>query len=224
MKIVLILVILFGFNQLNAQEVIQQQQQIGYHQHDGFYLSMSIGPLLGRVTTNGLNKNSTNKYSVDRSGTGVAVDLKIGSEVRENLLLHVTVISNLLQSPSVKTSFPYSSSTTIKSPHSYIVGETMAGVGLTNYLMPSNILISGTLGIGVFTFTDYNDSRNNSSTKPGISIQLKLGKEWWISKNWGMGVGLTYNRTTSNLRDSDGDIAAEYESRRFGILLNTTFN
>ena len=87
----------------------------------------------------------------------------------------------------------------------------------------SNIFLSGTGGLGNFSIIDSDDSKNNVSTQHGFSMQLKIGKEWWISKNWGFGVGLTYGKTNLTNRPSEG-IVEKMDSNRFGILFNTTFN
>lgn len=215
-------VLLFGFHQLQAQEQIRQF--MGIYEHDGFYLSMSAGPVMGHVTASGMNPNATIKSTVNMSGPGGMVDLKIGGEVRKNLLLHATIISNSLVGPTVKSTFIDTYSTSVKTPNSFIVGEVMLGAGVTKYIMPTNILLSGSVGFGRFSYTDNEDSASDYITKPGISFQLKLGKEWWVSKNWGLGVGLSYGRTTSNKKDDLGVIVEKYDSRRFGILLNATFN
>lgn len=204
-KVLILCLVLFCFYKLQAQE--------GYHQHDGFYLSMSVGPLFGSVTDD-LGSNT-----LDMRGTGAQFDFKIGGAIKENLILHATLISNTLPGPSIKVS----NNSSVKSSDNLTVGEAMFGVGLTYYMMPSNIFISGTIGLGNFSIIDSQDSKNNVSTQRGISMQLKFGKEWWISKNWGFGVGLTYGKT--NLTNEPGDgIVEKLDSNRFGILFNTTFN
>ena len=70
----------------------------------------------------------------------------------------------------------------------------MIGGGITYYIMPSNIFLQGSLGIGNFNLID-NDKKTSVSTDRGFSMQLKVGKEWWISKRWRLGVALTYGKT-----------------------------
>ena len=223
-KLLIAGIILLGFNQLKAQDVITQQQitqQLdGYHRHDGFYLSMSIGPVFGNVMVNTKSYGTLN--TINMSGTGGVFDFKIGGAIRENLILHADLISNGIAGPTIETTRNLST-TSVKAPDTFGVGEAMYGVGMTYYVMPSNILISGTLGLGKFTLTDTKDTKNNMTTQGGLSLQLKLGKEWWVSKNWGLGVGLTYG-TTKVTNESTGNPTEELNSNRFGILFNTTFN
>ena len=54
-------------------------------------------------------------------------------------------------------------------------------------------------------------------------MQLKAGKEWWISKRWGLGIAFTYGKTFVHNGPRDGE-EEKLNSNRFGILLNATFN
>jgi hypothetical protein len=223
-KLLIACIIILGINQLKAQDVVTQQpittQLDGYHRHDGFYLSLCGGPVFGNVMDDIKTYGAPN--TLDMSGTGGVFDFKIGGAIRENLILHADLISNAVAGPTA-VSFNNNYSTTVKMPESFGVGEAMWGVGMTYYVMPSNILFSGTLGLGKFSITDSKDSKNNVTTSGGFSLQLKLGKEWWVSKNWGLGVGLTYG-TTKVTNESTGNPTEELSSNRFGILFNTTFN
>jgi len=219
MKIVLVVcIVLLGFNQLNAQEINEWPK--GYHQHDGFYLSMNIGTVFGNVTENDITYGNSN--TMEMSGPGGAIDLKIGGAIRENLILHATYISTGIVSPTVITTTNMISKKQ-KAPDNIGVGEGMYGVGITYYVMPSNILLSGSLGLGRFAILDNNNNNNNITSDGGFSMQLKLGKEWWVSKNWGLGVGLTYGSTNVTNKPNDGS-TEELSSNRFGIQFNTTFN
>jgi len=104
------------------------------------------------------------------------------------------------------------------------INESMfLGGGLTYYFMPNNIFISGSIGMGGFSLTDVANSSNNVSTNNGFSMQLKAGKEWWVSRKWGLGVALTYGKTNVNNTPSS-DIKEKINSNRFGIVFNATLN
>ncbi|HAH24648.1 MAG TPA: hypothetical protein DCL77_13005 [Prolixibacteraceae bacterium] len=218
-KLLIVCIILLGFSQLKAQDVITPKPD-GYHRHDGFYLSLCGGPVFGSVMDHINSYGSAS--TLNMSGTGGVFDLKIGGAIKENLILHAAIISNAVTGPTLETTSNMHI-TTVKAPDTFGVGEAMWGVGVTYYVMPSNILVSGTLGLGKFSLTDTKDSNNNITTEGGLSVQLKLGKEWWVSKNWGLGVGLTYGATKVT-NESTGNPTEELGSNRFGILFNTTFN
>ncbi|HCT30078.1 MAG TPA: hypothetical protein DIW31_04975 [Bacteroidales bacterium] len=207
-KILLILLAAFTFQALIAQE---NQQEKGYNQHDGFYLSMGLGPAFGKITDEMVGIGT-----LDFTGTGAQFDFKIGGAVSENFILHASLISSSIPGPKVSGG---GESTTLSNNLS--IGESMIGGGFTYYFMPANFFISSSIGSGNFTIID---SKNdiNISTKRGLSLQLKVGKEWWVSKNWGLGISLTYGKT--KLTNKADGIEEKLNSSRFGILFNATFN
>jgi len=204
-KLFFLVLFLISICKLNAQDIIR-----GHH---GFYLSMGIGPVFGKIT------DDLGSYTMDMSGTGAVFDFKIGGAIKENLILHATLISNTMAGPTITTS----DNSSIKANDNLNVGEAMLGAGITYYVMPQNILLSGTLGFGNFSIMDNSNSANDVSTKIGFSMQLKVGKEWKISKKWGLGVAFTYGKT--NLTNTPGGgVVEKLDSNRFGILFNASLN
>jgi len=65
------------------------------------------------------------------------------------------------------------------------IGYAGWGLGFTGYLMPANGYATASVGIIPQNWTSY-------SYTTGFSFDLMVGKEWWISRNWGAGVGLCY--------------------------------
>jgi len=182
-------------------------------EHYGFYLSMSGGPVFGNI--------SDNYYSgsFKMSGTGALFDFKIGGVIANNLILHATVLSQVLAGPKITIS----SGTGGKASDNLNVGESMIGGGFTYYIMPSNTFLSISAGLGNFSIIDNTNSSNNITTREGFSIQLKAGKEWWISSRWGLGLGLTYGKTKLTNKPTGG-ITEILNSNRFGIVFNATLN
>lgn len=83
-KILILCLVLFGFMTAKAQN--------GYHEHDGLYLSMSIGPLFGNIMDHVTGVNGP--YLTTIAGTGGQFDFKIGGAISKNLLLHATIIDD----------------------------------------------------------------------------------------------------------------------------------
>ena len=180
--------------------------------HKGFYLSMSIGPSFIAVTD-----VAAGDFDYKYKGTGALFDFKIGGSRKENILLHATLVSSSLVGPKL-----YAEGTSLKLPDEISIGEGMFGVGFTYYVMPQNILLSASAGIGYFTLSDTKNNVNISTDK-GFSFQLKAGKEWWVSRRWGLGIGVTYNRTSLTNRPGDG-ITELLGSNNISLLFNATFN
>jgi hypothetical protein len=206
-----ILLLSFCLMASNFQSVYAQSNRDKHQQHTGFYLSMGLGPAFGTITSD------MGHELIDMSGTGVKFDFKIGGAVKENLILHGTMISTMLSGPSVKSSY----GGTGKAGDNISITENMLiGGGLTYYIMPSNLFLSGSLGLGNYSITDTDNSSVNGTTNSGFSMQLKVGKEWWVSRRWGLGIALTYGKTfVDNTAGNE-----KLNSNRFGILFNATLN
>jgi hypothetical protein len=195
----------------NAQTDYFKTPKAGYHQHKGFYLSASFGPNFA-----GIKDEVVGDYNYDFNGTGAQFDLKIGGAIKENLILHATIIANSMTGPKIT-----SNGSSQNTSNNLALGEAMFGVGITYYVMPSNIFLSSSVGLGNFTLID-NDKKTTVSSDRGFSMQLKVGKEWWVSRKWGLGVALTYGKT--QLTNRPGGIKELMNSNNFGILFNVTLN
>ena len=195
----------------NAQ-MIDRGQVLDYRLHKGFYLSMSIGPNFPSITI-----EEVRVTDMKITGTGAQFDIKIGGAVQENLILHATLASNSITGPKV-TSF----GTSQNSSNKMAMGEAMIGAGMTYYFMPANIFVSGSAGLGNFTLID-NDNDINISTDRGFSFQLKAGKEWWVSRRWGLGVAVSYMKTMVTNKPGGGT-EEKLNSNNFAIVFNATLN
>jgi len=81
-KLIILAIAFLGFISLNAQE--------GYHEHDGFYLSMALGGSSGTI----------NAPTSELSGGGGVFDFKIGGAISKNLsfmpqLHHLQLVDRL---------------------------------------------------------------------------------------------------------------------------------
>jgi hypothetical protein len=198
--------------------VYKRQAQDVVHQHNGFYLSLGAGPVFGKVTDD-VDENGY-KYTMNMTGTGAEFDFKIGGAIKENLILHATIVSRTMKGPTVTYSNNGNSS---KAGDNMNIGEALIGAGLTYYSMPVNMLFSGSLGLGNFSVIDTENTENNVSTQRGFSMQLKVGKEWKVSKKWGLGVAFTYGKTTLT-NEPSSSLTEKMNSNRFGILFNASLN
>jgi len=193
-------------------QITEKTTDYRFHQHKGFYLSMSLGPNIMSI-----GDKVPGSFDYNYSGTGAQFDLKIGGAVSENLILHATLISNSLARPTFKTS-----GVVVNATNNVTIGEAMLGAGMTYYAMPANILLSGSVGVGNFTMMD-NNKKNSVSTGRGFSMQLKVGKEWWISRRLGIGAALTYGKTTLTYIP-EYDIEEMMNSNNIGIVLNASLH
>ncbi len=195
----------------NGQEFNNREDK-DYQKHKGFYLS-----LCGGVNFADISAKVENQYDMKFKGAGGVFDFKIGGALKENLILHATLVSKSMSGPEISLSGKSENSS-----NNLTIGEAMIGAGLTYYVMPTNIFLSASIGLGNFTLIN-SDNDTSVSTDRGFSMQLKVGKEWWVSKRWGLGVALTYSK--SKLTNTPGGGIEEFmNSDNFGILFNATLN
>jgi hypothetical protein len=197
-------------------------QDAGSRRHDGFYLSISPGIGFGESKAD-LTEAGGSWDHVTYRGPGGMLDLKIGGALTPNLILSGDFIGRNVQGPEVETI-----GGTDQADNDVVLADGTLGLGLTYYIMPANVFFSGTIGVGQFALTNPTDDADDDErieTNPGLSIHAKVGKEWWVSDNWGLGVAAGYGWIGAERDESsDADFNGKYSSHKFYVLFNTTFN
>ncbi len=199
-----------------------------FHKHDGFYLSVAIGPSGVNITTT--TDNDFLKLELNE-GRPRTTDFKIGYAITENLIISGDIIATNIIHPDFEiTNTDSITGESLKLTGNFIIEfrEVLLGIGVTYYFMPHNTFVSGTIahsqlengsGIAIFDF-DRSSSVIESSKHTGIGFQLKAGKEFWISDNWSLGGSIALGVSVV----SDDDLKEETSIGRFSVLFNTTFN
>ena len=118
-------------------------------------------------------------------GVSFDANVAIGGMVSPNLALHGTVFGWMLFEPELTIG---SQSGTLEAE----VGVGGFGVGATYYFMPANAYVSGSVGFGQLTMETDDVSVESDY---GVIFDATVGKEWWVSDEWGLGVaaGLGYH-------------------------------
>ncbi len=188
----------------------------GYHKHDGFYLRLQAG--IGYLTTSVSYQGSTRNMS----GPGVSYSAAFGGAIAPNLILYGEVLGMIVPDPSVS----YGGTSTTSS------GTTMAlvgfGPGLAYYLEPINLYLSGTvtlshLEVSYNNYSDdyyYSDYNPSTESYTGVGFSALVGKEWWVSTNWGLGAALQFH--FASMQDDNSDVWMT--SYGFALLFSSTFN
>jgi hypothetical protein len=101
-----------------------------------------------------------------------------------------------------------------------------AGLGVDYYFTPINIYIGGTVSVAGISRAD--EDRSNRS-RAGLGLDLDVGKEWWISRRWGIGIALraTYIDVAPGniLKAAELDpVDARLRSFHVGLQFSATFN
>lgn len=212
-KTLLAFLFLFVITICKAQTTVEIERKISnYYQHKAFYLS-----ICGGANSASISLNEANLPDYHFKGIGAAFDFKIGYALVENLILHATLASKSMLGPEVS-----SNGYTETASGDISIGETMIGGGLTYYIMPVNIFCSGSIGLGNVSIENSEKDMRVASEK-GFAMQVKIGKEWWISRRWGLGFALAYERTKLT-NNPPGDVKELIDSNNFGIHLSATFD
>jgi hypothetical protein len=191
---------------------LQAQYKSQAHGHEGFYLSMALGGSyfsLNDDITNGPYK------TMDMKGSAMLFDLKLGYAMSPNFILHGDLFG--ISSLSVEVTADGQTLGTVSGDNS--VGVTMFGAGGTYYFLPGNFFISGTVGVSAFSITQ---GTTSTSTQSGLGLNFKMGKEWWVSKRWGLGASLLFNYT--NVNNEVDNMTEKLKGTSFGICFNASRN
>ena len=151
--------------------------RFGRYEHDGFMFRGSIG--LGWGSAN-FEPDEGADYEIYGSALSLAVD--IGTSVLPSLSVHGRLATTIMVEP--RASYDGSSAGIVAKDSSLVTG--LIGGGVTWYLMPLNLYVTGALGLTNLVFR-YGDERS-SQTELGLALNLDVGKEWWLEEDWGLGV------------------------------------
>jgi hypothetical protein len=168
---------------------------------EGFFLRLSAG------AGGGGTKLDASDALVDLSGGTGNVNLAIGGVITSNLALHATIFGWTMENPDA----------TLEGITGTFPGDISLyalGIGLTYYVMPHNIYLSGSLGGGTIEVESFG---LRGETESGLALDMTLGKEWWVSDRWGLGVagGIGYHSISQEDADenwSGVDVAIRFTS------------
>lgn len=181
---------------------------VGFHQHDGFFARGHFG--IGGASLS----FSQNSVKTTLSGGGVAIGGAVGGVVARNLILYGAFFASNVGNPNLEvggTSMP----TNIGE-----VGFGGFGPGLAYYFEPLNLYVSGTLGLSALRIRDGNSDRLRSS-KTGLSLELSVGHEWWVSHDWALGIAAEL--IGGSMRDQD-DPTITWSVGALSLLFSATYN
>jgi len=180
----------------------------GYHEHDGLYLRLLAG--VGYLHSSTSYLGSSEKVS----GVGGTFGVAVGGSVNSNLVIYGEFLGTSVSDPTIEAG---GSSGTASG-----VTATMAGIGPgVAYYLDGNLYLSGTLIFTKLSFSDSNSSDQLASTNWGIGASLTVGKEWWVSRDWGLGVSGQFQ--AASMKDN-GSADNRWTGISAAILFSATCN
>jgi hypothetical protein len=177
------------------------------HVHDGLFLRVAPG-----IGWNGTSKDIGGD-ATDLTGFSGMLNFAIGVNVARNLALHLDV-----SGVSAANSKVADTGRGQASEFNYITSSSV-GIGMTYYYL-SNYYLTGAVGRAE------SSKRSGSmvqTTDPGYGVNVMLGKEWWVSDEWGIGLAGQFLYTLCPDRTVSG-IQPDVKSTSFGILFSATYN
>jgi hypothetical protein len=189
----------------------------GSHIHDGFYMRLTTG--LGVLSA----KYKRSELDTTISGPGVAATFAFGGAVATNLVLYGEMLMTMALNPKSE------SGGTTQNLTNKNVNLFGIGPGVAYYLEPSNLYFSGTLAFSYVSETDSSNSNNSNSsvdlTEMGIGLSFMVGKEWWVSHNWGLGAaGLLHVASMKTKDQIAGTTPNNMTATALSVLFSATYN
>lgn len=186
----------------------------GVHTHDGTYLRLQLGF--------GYNNMSASAPGIDEelSGTGGAFLFAVGAAVTRNLVIYGALADSIATNPDIKVNGQLFATGTGKSS----AGVVGLGPGLAYYLDDSNIYFSGTLLFSKLSI-DGSDGDTIAQSDWGFTLEGQLGKEWWVSDNWGLGGA--FQAMWGKMKDKPVAGATDtptWSFASFSLLFSATYN
>ena len=156
----------------------------GIHEHDGLYVRLATGPSVLHASW----KEKTDDLSL--TGIGLALAMAFGVSVTPNLVIYGEVTGSFVKDPIQNRN---GVSTTLTGHDLSLAG---IGPGAAYYLLPAHLYFSGTLTLSYLSRGYYGVSSGSEGsggngailTNTDIGGTFMVGKEWWVSANWGLGV------------------------------------
>ncbi len=153
------------------------------------------------------------------SGAGGMLSFAFGATVARNIALNVDLFGLSMVEPNVEA-------------NGRDLGEadgtraTIGGIGIgaTFYVMPANIYFAGSVGVGVGTLEFRGRVGNiiieaEEDTEAGLALNFMVGKEWWVSRRWGL--GLAAQAIVASLETDEGTGLTAFG---IGLLFSASMN
>jgi hypothetical protein len=178
----------------------------GEHEHDGLYLRLLSGAGLVRAD-----------YGPNVLGAGAMFNVAVGNAIKRNLIVFLEASYLRAFAPAISGGGNETANT---------LSQRGLGVGMA-YYFPRNYYVSSTVGLSQtrldFRFGD------DVTDDMGLGSNLQFGREWWVSRNWGLGVAAQLLTSLTLAAHESDDFENPYKqnghlSLGFGLAVSATFN
>lgn len=188
--------------------------QAGPRDHiGGVFLRMSVGG--GVASTEIKDVGGTPFDQMKISGSGADLNFAIGGMVAPNLALHGTLWGWFISNPDVTIDGQTVGTATAD------VSLNAFGGGVTYYIMPANVYLSGSIGAGSLSVESTSGGTTlTAESDLGLVVDATLGKEWWVGKKWGLGAAAGFSFHSI----ADGGVNQNWQGTSFALRFSVTYN
>lgn len=153
------------------------------------------------------------------SGFGGMGSFKFGATIARNVALGVDLFGLNMFEPTVSQN-----GDDLGNAEGTRASVGAIGLGGTFYIMPANLYIAASAGVGLGTI-EFRDRIGGilitaeEDSRPGFAANVMIGKEWWVSRKWG--IGLAGQLVFASL-ETDDDVGLGVFG--VGLLFSATMN
>ena len=174
------------------------------HTHDGFFLRLQAG-------VGGTSATNDAVPEITLSGPAGQLSADIGGAVTPNLIIFGKLFGNRTSDPTLKVDDLEVELDGFDGVYGGV------GAGVSYYFMPVNLFITGALSVASLGLES---ERFTSDATGGLTLHLGVGKEWWVSDNWALGVAAEL--LGGSYPDNDRDDA--WRAGSFIVSFSATYN
>lgn len=171
--------------------------------HDGLFVRVTPGVSGAAASTTVDDAELTVRGAAGRLG------LSLGASISPRVVVSAELIGQAVLGPEV-----VSDDQTHETDDDVSWGVSYAGAG-ASYYFPSNFYLSGSAGALIMTLET---PEMDSETDLGFGAKLAVGQEWWVSRDWGL--GLAAELLAGSVPDGDTD----WGVATLGLALSATYN
>ena len=168
--------------------------------HDGFFFQVFHSGFFNLIDG---SFDGSLESDIDRSNISYEEDegdkysygIKLGGALSPGWIIHVNFTT--ISYPDIT-----GTETAMNGNMSYTEGNytlDSIALGASYYILPGNIYISPELRLNTTSTTIVKGSESNiglEAVSKGRGVGLTVGKEWWASNEWALGLSLFYSRDT----------------------------
>ena len=176
------------------------------HRHVGFYVHVEAG--VGYLRSSA----SVSGTTVAISSVSIPIAVSLGGAVTENWILAGEAWGSYGPTPKMSAG---SSPASVSDTDFYLSGF---GLAVVHYIMPANVFLSLTPGV---TRISIESGGTKEQTELGFGAKLALGKEWWVSDHWGLGLAV---HGTFGLNSDQGSGTPTWTTLAGGVTSSAIWN